>query len=255
MQDLSELFWQASLPEIKQGYIYHQESDAFACLICGETFIHGMIYLHENQLYEARKRIEVHIEQCHRSAFHFLLDLDKKLTGLTDHQKSILELFYEGQSDNEIAKTLGIGSTSTIRNHRFSLREKQKQAKVFLALMELLSERTPRKDTFIEIPRSSRQVDDRFAITERENDKILTAYFRQGLDGPLESFPLKEKKRVAILKHIMQRFETNKQYTEKEVNAILQPVYDDYVLIRRQLIEHGFMDRTTGGSSYWVKLQ
>ncbi|KPV60402.1 hypothetical protein QJ48_05600 [Paenibacillus sp. A3] len=29
------------------------------------------------------------------------------------------------------------GSTSTIRNHRFTLREKKKQAKLFLAIMEL----------------------------------------------------------------------------------------------------------------------
>jgi len=68
-----------------------------------------------------------------------------------------------GLSDNETAKELGTGSTSTIRNHRFTLREKQKQAKVFLAIMELLGEQAPRKHSFVEIPRGSRQVDDCFA--------------------------------------------------------------------------------------------
>ncbi|MHB8919119.1 MAG: helix-turn-helix transcriptional regulator, partial [Desulfocucumaceae bacterium] len=143
MTDISDLFWQASLQDIKQGYIYQQHSDEFICLICGKSFTGGIVYPGDGQLYEARKYIKVHIDQCHRSAFHFLINLDKKLTGLTDHQKTILELFYEGSSDNEVAKALGTGSTSTIRNHRFSLRERQKQAKVFLAIMELLGERLP----------------------------------------------------------------------------------------------------------------
>jgi hypothetical protein len=133
------------------------------------------------------------------------------------------------------------------------LRERQKQAKVFLAIMELLAERTPKKQAFIDIPRSSQQVDDRFAITEAENEKILATYFKHGLDGPLTVFPLKEKKRVAILRHLLVNFEPNKTYTEKEVNTILKQFYDDYVLLRRLLIDYGFMDRKYDGSAYWVK--
>jgi DNA-binding CsgD family transcriptional regulator len=254
MNNIPELFWQATLSEIKQGYSYNQSSDEFLCLICGERFTNGMIYPEDNTLYEAKKYIEIHIAKCHRSPFHVLLNLDKKLTGLTDHQKTILELFYEGNSDNDVAKALNTGSTSTIRNHRFSLREKQKQAKIFLAIMELLGEQIPKKHTFIEIPRNSKQVDERFAITEQENDKILSTYFKQGLKGPLASFPLKEKKRVAILQHILKNFDANTSYTEKEVNAVLKPIYEDYVLLRRLLIEYGFMARVQDGSSYWVTL-
>lgn len=254
MTDLSELFWQASLEDIKQGCTYRRQSDEFICLVCGKSFSGGVIYPGDGRLYEARKYIKVHIEQSHRSAFHFLINLDKKLTGLTDHQKTILELFYEGRSDNDVAKALGTGSTSTIRNHRFTLREKQKQAKVFLAIMELLGEQVPKKNTFIEIPRSSKKVDDRFAITGQESAKILAAYFKQGPDGPLESFPLKEKKRVAILRHLVKYFEGGKTYTEKEVNAVLERFYGDYALLRRCMIEYGFMDRTPDGSAYRLKL-
>lgn len=254
MTEITDLFWQASLQEIKQGYIYREQGDEYICLICGKTFPSGIIYPEGDRLYEARKYIQIHLGQCHRSAFHFLLNLDKKLTGLTDHQKTILELFYEGSSDNEVAKELGTGSTSTIRNHRFTLREKQKQAKVFLAIMELLGERMPKKHAFIEIPRGARKVDDRFAITEQESEKILAAHFKQGLSGPLDSYPLKEKKRVAILSHLLKNFDPDKTYTEKEVNAILKQFYEDYALLRRHLIEYGFMDRTPDGSSYWVKL-
>jgi DNA-binding CsgD family transcriptional regulator len=254
MNNISELFWQATLNEIKQGYRYHQSRDEFSCLICGERFANGIIYPENNTLYDAKKYMEIHIAKCHHSPFHMLLNLDKKLTGLTDHQKTILELFYEGNSDHDVARALHTGSTSTIRNHRFSLREKQKQAKVFLAIMELLEERVPKKHTFIDIPRNSKQVDERFAITEEENDNILSTYFKQGLRGPLACLPSKEKKKIAILQHIVKNFDVNTNYTEKEVNAILKPIYEDYVLLRRLLIEYGFMSRVQDGSSYWVTL-
>ncbi|MFZ5943180.1 MAG: DUF2087 domain-containing protein [Bacillota bacterium] len=254
MFDNSNLFWQATLEEIKQGYTYHDDNGEFICLICGRSFVDGLIYPSDGKLYEAKKYIQVHIKDNHQSVFHFLLNSDKKLTGLTDHQKTILEFFYAGTSDTEIARKIGASSTSTIRNHRFTLREKQKQAKVFLAMMELLEETTPKKQNFINIPRSSKKVDDRFAVTEQERDKILSAYFKQGLNGPLDTFPLKEKKRAAILSHLINYFDTNKTYTEKEVNEILKGFYSDYILLRRNLIDYGFMDRTEDGCSYWVKL-
>jgi hypothetical protein len=254
MTTLSDLFWQAPLHDMKQGYTYQPETDEFICLICGKRFANGLIYTDNDQLYEAKKYLTVHITHSHQSMFHFLLNLDKKMTGLTDHQKTILELFYAGANDQEAAKALNMGSASTIRNHRFNLRERQKQAKLFLAVMELLGEHTPPKQTFVTIPASTKQVDERFAITEQENAKILATYFKQGFGGPLDSYPLKEKKRVAIIRHLATLFDANKTYSEKAVNDILRPIYEDYVLLRRHLIDYGFMDRTPDGSSYWVKI-
>jgi hypothetical protein len=254
MDHVSELFWQSPLPDIKRGYIYRPADSVFICLICGKSFEKGVIYRDNDALYEAEKMAERHITREHSGVFQFLVNLDKRLTGLTEHQKNILELLHQGYSDKDIAARLDIGSTSTIRNHRFSLREKQKQAKLLLAVMELLAERIPAKDAFVEIPRDTRQVDDRFAITAAESQKVLATYFKNGPDGPLEVFPLKEKKRVIILRHIIQRFEADKKYSEKEVNAILKQFYSDYVLVRRLLIDYGFLDRTVDGSAYWLKL-
>lgn len=263
MSDLSDLFWQASLPEMKQGYIYNEQKDEFICLICGKRFVNGMIYPSDGQLYEVQKYVKLHIRQNHHSSFHYLLNLDKKLTGLTDHQKTLFELFYEGLSDQEIARTLNTGSTSTIRNHRFSLREKQKQAKVFLALMELLSEHIPKKETssaaLQQFSKNTPQfsspayVTPAFAVTEEENEKILAACFKQGLNGPLTSYPHKEKRKYVVLRHLLHFFDLQKNYTEKEINAVLKPIYKDYVLLRRNLIEYGFLDRTPDGSAYWVR--
>ncbi|MBN6187490.1 DUF2087 domain-containing protein [Aneurinibacillus sp. BA2021] len=253
MQGVTDLFWNASLPEIKRGYIYEPEAESYTCLICGRRFIQGVIYPHEDTLYDAETFTRLHITHEHGSPFDFLINLDKKLTGLTDHQKTIARYFYEGLSDNDIVKKLDGGSTSTIRNHRFTLREKAKQAKMLLAIMELMEEKTARSQRFISIPRSAAAVDERFAITEEENEAILTTYFKQGPDGPLSEFPKKEKRKVAILKHIAQRFELNRRYTEAEVNRILKEAYPDYVTIRRYLIEYGFMDRTPDCSAYWMK--
>ena len=250
-----EKFWQASLHDIKLGYSHDVTEGIFTCLICGETFIDGMIYQDDKKLYEAKKYIEIHIANQHKSVFHALIETDKKLTGLTDHLKTILELFYAGESDAAIAKEIGANSTSTIRNHRFSLREKQKQAKLFLAIMELLEEKAARKSTIIATPKpiDPKNNDNRCDITEIENEKILAASFKYGLDGPLESLPQKEKKRIVIIRYIARQFEIDKQYTEKEVNAILLRFYDDYAILRRYLIEYGFMDRNADGSAYWLK--
>lgn len=254
MYDVNELFWNADLRELKQGYVYDEDSSAFVCLICGKSFIKGIIYQSGDLLYEAEKFAEVHLIDEHCSVFDYLLGLDKKLTGLTDHQKSLLKYFHDGLTDAEIVKELDGGSTSTVRNHRFTLKEKEKQAKVFLAIMELLNSKIKTKQRFINIPRTATVVDERYAITEGENEKILKSYFKEGLDGPLSIFPLKQKRKVAVLRHIVGRFELNRNYTEKEVNAVLKEIYPDYVLIRRSLIEHGLMDRSNDGSAYWVKL-
>ncbi len=253
MHDVSELFWQASAAEVKQGYRYDEAAGVYICLICGRTFEDGQVYRHGELLYEARKYAAVHIAESHRSVFDFLLSLDKKLTGLTEHQKAVLELFHAGKSDAEVAKELGTGSVSTVRNHRFALRERQKQAKVFLAIMELLAERTPKKTSFIDLPLNTRNVDERFAITAEENEMILAAYLPNGSDGPLKIFPGKEKKRLAILRHIVKYFDPAATYTEKEVNAVLKRFYDDYALLRRYLVDYGFLDRTVDGSKYWIK--
>ncbi len=253
MENLNELFWNASLDELEQGYLHQEAGDLYTCLICGKSFACGVIHPVNGTLYEARKAVERHIVDCHGSVFAFLLSLDKKLTGLTDHQKILMESFHSGRSDAETAKELGT-STSTIRNHRFQLRERQKQAKIFLGLMELLQGKNRSHGDFITIPRTARQVDERFAITEKENTEILGEYFPDGLDGPLRSLPTKEKRRVAILKHLVTFFDTQARYTEKQVNEILVRFHPDCAMLRRNLIEYGFLDRIADGSAYWVKM-
>ena len=253
---ISEKFWNASIAELKQGYACETGGDGtiFSCLVCGEQFEKGIIYKDGDSYYEAERFASMHVNKVHGGMFSWLLSLDKKLTGLTDLQKGLLLALRQSLSDAEAAKDLGIGSTSTVRNHRFTLREKVKQAKLFLAVMELAEEKPGISSPFVSIPRTAVMVDERFAITEQENAEILGSYFKQGPDGPLSEFPKKQKRKAAILRHLIQRFETGRKYSEKEINAVLEKAYPDYVTLRRYLIDYGLLDREDDGSSYWVKL-
>jgi hypothetical protein len=253
MIDLTNLFWNAGLTELKQGYIYEPPSKEWICLVCGQRFAKGRIYAMNDNLFEAEKAAEIHIQKEHGSMFAFLLTMDKKYTGLTEHQKEILNDFYQGLNDKMIAAKMDNDNTSTIRNQRFAFRERAKQAKIFLAIMELLAEHLTEEDKFLEIPRRASMVDERFAITAKENADVLRSHFPQGVDGPLLRFPKKEKKKIIVLRQLIQRFESQRKYSEKEVNEILINAFHDYVTLRRYLIEYGFMDRYPDGSCYWVK--
>ncbi len=247
----AEMFWSASQDELKQGYI--EGENQYVCLLCGNEIEKGVVYPKDGVLYEAKRYMRIHIEHAHRSVFEYLIDLDKKLTGLTDHQNRLLRLFYQGKNDAEVQEEMGIGSPSTIRNHRFVLKEKERQAKLFLALMELLKDKDEHAPAFIPLHQKARMVDDRYNVTEDEKVIVLKKYFPKGSQDALKSFPPKEKQRLIILQEIMNRFENERKYEEKEINQILGAVYHDHVLLRRYLIEYGFLDRKPDGSQYWLK--
>lgn len=251
--DLADLFWNASIEEITNGYIYDSKTESFICLICGSKYEKGVIYQDENQFFEAEKFLKRHIEQKHGSVFNYLINMNKKYTGLTDLQTELIKHFYLGTSDKEIVNSFGGGSTATIRNHRFKLKEREKQAKVFLAIMNLLNEENVAEgDRVINFHKGATMMDERFNTTEKERERVLNTYLDAD-SGQLIRFPSKEKKKIVILQHMIKDFEMGKEYTEKEVNEIIKQTYADFVTIRRYFIEYGFMDRTKDGSAYWVK--
>ncbi|WP_054956457.1 DUF2087 domain-containing protein [Paenibacillus dakarensis] len=248
--ELHERFWNASIQELKRGYV--EEEHGWVCLLCGRGVEKGIIYPDDDVLYESERYISLHVEREHGSVFHYLTGLDKKLTGLTDHQNRLLQLFYQGMSDAEVQQEMGIGSSSTIRNHRFALKEKERQAKVLLTLMELLKEKDEHAPSFVPVHKTAKMIDDRYNVTEEERTAILNKWFPSGTDGKLLKFNLKEKQRYVVLREIATKFIPGQIYTEAEINEILKAVYDDYVTVRRYLIEYGFIDREPDGSKYWL---
>jgi len=68
-------------------------------------------------------------------------------------------------------------------------------------------------------------------------------------DGRITSMPAKRSKRLVLLDHVARLFEIGVHYGEPDVNKILRAVFDDYVALRRYLVDEGFLDRASG--EYW----
>lgn len=250
----SEIFWSASIEELRKGIV--EDDKEYKCIICEEGFEKGRIYEVNSKLYEAEKAAKLHIEEEHGSVGEYLLSLNSSFTGISEIQKSVLSLMYEGLSDKEIAQKLGVAQ-STIRNHRYKFREKEKQARIFLALMESIEVASKKsmsrldKDVLLDAHKTATTVDDRYNVTEKEKESIVKGYIDQ--NGALKNYPVKEKRKIIVLEYIAKNFSKGKTYSEKEVNRILKRIYEDYATLRRALIEYGFIERTKNGSSYWVK--
>ncbi|MEC0241374.1 DUF2087 domain-containing protein [Paenibacillus dokdonensis] len=258
MDTISEDLLHADIHDLKLGYVEDSGVDTYTCLICGYQTEKGIVYPENGVLYEAEKSMRRHIQDEHDSMLDYLLSLDKKLTGLTDLQRTLIGFFNQGLSDHDIIAEIDGGSTSTIRNHRFMLREKMKQAKLFLAVMELMEEGGKGRQPSAASSKTAQsklpgKLGERLSITNEENEQILSIYFADGLYGPLTSFPKQEKRRVTVLRHMAGDFEQGRIYSEKEVNQVIEARYADFVTMRRYLIEYGFMDRLPDGSEYWVK--
>lgn len=239
-----------TIQELQDGYAYSAADRAYRCLLCGQTFPEGEIIPIGGRLYEARYAAAAHRDAAHPDYFAQLLNSDSKYVALTDNQKALFALIHAGRTDKEIAAQLHI-TPSTVRHHQFAFREKAKQARLFLALYGMATAGAPGRDDILPIHANAKMVDDRYIITEKERDSIFAADFESLEPLRLKVFPVKEKKKLAILTRIAEEFEIGRQYAEKEVNTILAAIYDDYVTIRRYLIEYGFMDRTTDCSAYW----
>ena len=67
----------------------------------------------------------------------------------------------------------------------------------------------------------------------------------------LRVFPTKEEKRKALLPRFSNLFEPDREYTEIDVKRIVKTIYDDDAIIRRYLVDYGYLIRTIDGSKYY----
>jgi len=86
-----------------------------------------------------------------------------------------------------------------------------------------------------------------------ETQKTIDAFFKSTDPPVLKTLQMKDKHKLVILRVIVEQFEVGRKYSEKEVNNILKPIYEDFAAVRRYLIEYGFMERTQDCKEYWVK--
>lgn len=83
----------------------------------------------------------------------------------------------------------------------------------------------------------------------------LRGYLDQDLK--LKTWPSRKHrgKQLSVLKYLASKFEAGRNYSEKEVNQILNQnhTFGDPAMLRRELYVAGFLDRTLDGSRYWVQ--
>jgi DNA-binding transcriptional ArsR family regulator len=83
-----------------------------------------------------------------------------------------------------------------------------------------------------------------------EDKQVLRDYTE---NGRITRLPSKQKKTLVILHWLVTMFKPDTLYTELEVNAVLKGVYEaDYVSLRRDLVDFGYLRRERGGGKYWL---
>ncbi|MDD2920677.1 MAG: DUF2087 domain-containing protein [Anaerolineales bacterium] len=79
--------------------------------------------------------------------------------------------------------------------------------------------------------------------------KILKAYLNA--DGSIRQIPTQFEKLRVILNYLIQAFEPETNYKEKDVNAILRRFHEDTAGLRRDLVDANMLARESDGSRYW----
>lgn len=245
MDNTAELFEGYSIEEIKQGF--HEDQRGYTCLICGKRFDRGEVYNLSNKLYEGKKAICLHIRSKHDSVKEVLLKTKANNMGISELQLQLLNFFANGVSDKEIAEHLGV-SGSTIRNHRYKLRERERQNKMFISLMELLEQDKTMSKNQMDIEKN--EINDE-VISDKERRHILDKYMTE--TGRIREYPSYERHKRIVLEAIMINFHKGKKYTEDEINQILMSIYTEFKILKKELITYGYIDRTLTGAIYWVK--
>ena len=66
-------------------------------------------------------------------------------------------------------------------------------------------------------------------------------------------WPKKPSDKEIIITYLATKFESDKQYTEKEINKIIDKyhLFNDTPLLRRELVSRKLLNRIDDGSKYW----
>ena len=72
-------------------------------------------------------------------------------------------------------------------------------------------------------------------------------------EGRIKALPTKYSVKFLVLEYLAEKFQKGRIYTEKEVNEIANRwhTFGDFYLLRRELIDAGFLARTSDGREYW----
>jgi len=108
-------------------------------------------------------------------------------------------------------------------------------------VLQSMSQRMLSKDT---LPDVARDLD-----REAYDRKVLKDYLAE--NGRIAQLPTNRRKLDVILRYLVEKFDFDRNYSEKEVNEIIGALNEDISGLRRDLISVGFLDRERDGSAYW----
>ena len=91
-------------------------------------------------------------------------------------------------------------------------------------------------------------MDDHARQNPRQYDARVLANFVSA-DDRLFSIPAQRKKRLVILRWLVEDFQPGRQYPEGEVNRIIGRRHPDFATLRRYLVDEELMQRRRG--IYW----
>jgi len=75
---------------------------------------------------------------------------------------------------------------------------------------------------------------------EESGNEVLRRFIHR---GRLLAVPAARGKRLVVLDHLAGLFEPGRRYPEPEVNELLGRYHPDYAMLRRYLVDDGFLDR------------
>ncbi|NCB78926.1 MAG: DUF2087 domain-containing protein [Bacilli bacterium] len=81
--------------------------------------------------------------------------------------------------------------------------------------------------------------------------EIQEKFFRE---GKLIAFPKKLKSKQDLFAYLQEKLaKKGSTFTEKEVNDFLAEIYDDYAILRRYLVDYGYLSRDQYGLEYRIE--
>jgi hypothetical protein len=159
------------------------------------------------------------------------------------------------------ALVLGAGSTKELRESTGLDQRAIGTALRKLAAGGLVERRAdgcyqPVVDAFKQAARTAAPPAEQHGYADERIEAVLRAFVR---DGRLVGVPAQASRRRMLLEHVVQSFEPGRDYTEREVNAILRAWTEgggvDHVSLRRYLVDEALLSRAANNyrrSGGWV---
>lgn len=141
------------------------------------------------------------------------------------------------RSGKQLADSLGL-SAPTISHHMRKLvdagvvsEERNAQSRIYSLNNQLL--------------RSVRVEDEGEGSKPKPDDRarVMKHFFE---DGRLVNIPAARKQRVIVLQYLLEQFEPQRSYPEREVNELLGSFNEDFATLRRELVDYGYLVREKG---------